>query len=76
MSSYALPSGSYRAASLKQVWLGAAQAKLMFVWRGLEAFGRRRAAAQMAETARHLAVIRPELSAELRRAVVELDRQG
>ncbi|MEK8046565.1 MAG: hypothetical protein CFE46_00140 [Burkholderiales bacterium PBB6] len=68
MTTFALPSGSYRAASLKQVWAGRARAVGHAVWVALEEAGRRRAAVQMLHTAERVAAGQPELAAALRNA--------
>ena len=70
MSTFALPSGSYRAASLKQVWVGRTAAIGSAIWRTLEAVGRRRAVAQLQQSANLVQASRPELASELRRTAV------
>jgi hypothetical protein len=70
MTTFALPSGSYRAASLKQVWMVRAAAVGSAIWRTLEAMGRRRAVAELRHTANLVQASRPELASELRRTAV------
>lgn len=67
-TTYALGSGAYRAGSLRQVIGTRALALAATVWRGLEATGRRRAAAHLSQLAAHYNTTQPELAASLRRA--------
>ena len=71
-STCALPSGNYRAASLKQVWLCRLNAAAASVSSALEAFGRGRAASHLQITAAQVQASRPELATELRRAAAAL----
>ena len=66
----ALPSGSFRAASLKQVWVGRLAATGSAVWAGLESYGRHRAVSHLQQVAAQVQASRPELAAELRRTAV------
>ena len=70
MTTLALPSGSFRAASLKQVWIGRLHAAGSVVWSGLESFGRHRAVSHLHQVAAQVQASRPELAAELRRTAV------
>ena len=70
MTTFTLPSGSYRAASLKQVWIGRLRVAGLAVWAGLESFGRHRAVAHLHQVAAQVQAARPELAAELRRTAV------
>lgn len=67
-TTYAPGSGVYRAGSLRQVIATRASAVAAAVWRGLEASGRRRAAAHLNQLASHYNTSQPELAASLRRA--------
>lgn len=57
-----------RAASLRQVLAHRLQGLGGQVWAALEAYGQRRAAAQMLATAARVQASQPDLAAELRRA--------
>jgi hypothetical protein len=65
-------SGTYRAASLKQVWVDRLVAARTTVWNALLAYGNLRAEAEVLRTARQFEASRPELARELRRVAAGL----
>jgi hypothetical protein len=69
MSTFAMPSGSYRAVSLKQAWMLSLRSAGRSVWQALEAFGRQRAHQHIRQLASQYELTRPELAAQLRQAV-------
>jgi hypothetical protein len=69
MSTFAMPSGSYRAVSLKQAWNLRLQKAGRSVWQALENYGRQRADVHIRQLASQYELTRPELAAQLRQAL-------
>ena len=66
MSTLAMPSGSYRAASLRQVWIGRLNSAAAAVWRRAHRAAARVAASRYEDLALRLQSSHPDLAAELR----------
>lgn len=73
MSTFAMPSGSYRAVSLKQAWMLSLRNVGRSVWQTLESFGRQRANQHISQLASQYELTRPELAAQLRQAIQPVD---